>query len=249
MTGPAKTYPNIAPLGATGVLVRFGEDPAGGANRAAIVFRAAVEREGWEGITETTTSLVSVGIWFDPLKVSFSTLVTRVETLLAAHDWEASVAPGARRWTIPVAFDPDEAPDLDHVAKTVGMSREQAIAELCAQPVQVLTIGFAPGQPYLGLLAPHWDIPRRREITPKVPAGALVVAVRQAIVFTNDTPTGWWHVGRTGFRNFRPESDAPFAFQAGDQVQFRAVTSQELDTEIARNPDGMGGAYCEALTC
>ena len=75
--------------------------------------------------------------------------------------------------------------------------------------VEVLALGFAPGQPYLGELPGHWALPRRQTLNPQVPQGALVTAVRQFVLFANPSPTGWRQVGRTGFACFRPGAADP----------------------------------------
>ena len=115
-----------------------------------------------------------------------------------------------------------------------------------ARPLRVMAIGFAPGLPYMGILPERWDIPRNTALTPRVPAGGVVVAVRQAIIFPADTPTGWWHVGQTGFRGFRPEAAEPFLLGPGDEVVLRPVPEDELRALLAADPDG-GGATIEPL--
>lgn len=114
--------------------------------------------------------------------------------------------------------------------------------------MRVLTLGFAPGQPYTGELPPHWNIPRQQALTQSVPAGALVVAIRQLIVFTNATPTGWRHVGQTAFRNFRPDSDTPIALSPGDEICFRSVSAAEYARIQQSDTSGNGGAQREILS-
>ncbi|OWY09339.1 hypothetical protein B6V72_17960 [Thioclava sp. F34-6] len=66
----------------------------------------------------------------------------------------------ARRWTIPVAFEGDDCPQLRDVARATGQSEAATIRENCANDLRVLTIGFALGQPYIGLLVrggPPWE--------------------------------------------------------------------------------------------
>jgi allophanate hydrolase subunit 1 len=109
----------------------------------------------------------------------------------------------------------------------------------------VQTIGFAPGQPYLGLLPPEWDIPRQTNLTKAVPEGALVVAIRQLVLFSVSNPTGWRHVGQTALKLFRPDSDAPFFLRPGDQVQFVPVDPGVLE-RFQGDPDG--GAEAEELS-
>ena len=125
-----------------------------------------------------------------------------------------------------------------------GLSPDQAIAALCAAPLRVQAIGFAPGQPYLGQLPPEWDLPRQTGLTPQVPEGALAVAIRQMVLFSVSTPTGWRHVGQTALPLFRPDQPEPFTLRPGDDVQFVAVTREEFEN-IRRN-DALGGATSQA---
>lgn len=240
-------FPQIVPMGLSGMLVRFSDRMEDAANRAALAFRAGVEVEAWEGVEETATSLGSVFLRFDPLRTDPRALSERVTGLLARRDWMSEALPAGRRlWHIPALFGGPEAPQLEEAASLAGLTPDAAVAELTARPVRVLTIGFAPGLPYMGPLPPHWDIPRQTALTPTLPAGAVVVAVRQVIIFPTATPTGWRHVGQTGFRGFRPEAAAPFPLRAGDEVRFHAVTAEELRRLRNEDPDG-GGARSEAL--
>lgn len=244
---PPGGFPQTVPMGLSGLLVRFSDRMEDAANRAALAFRAAVEEAVWEGVEETATSLGSVFLRFDPLRTDLHDLGRSVAGMLADRDWYAAPLPaGRRRWHIPALFGGPEAPQLDEAAALAGLSPEAAVVQLTAQPVRVLTIGFAPGLPYMGPLPAHWDIPRQTALTPVLPAGAVVVAVRQVIIFPTATPTGWRHVGQTGFRGFRPEADTPFPLRAGDEVQFHAVSATELRRLQAEDPDG-GGARSEAL--
>jgi allophanate hydrolase subunit 1 len=127
------------------------------------------------------------------------------------------------------------------------VSPEQAISELSSARVRVLTIGFAPGQPYTGELPDHWDIPRQQALTKSVPSGALVVAIKQLIIFTNASPTGWRHVGQTAFRTFRPKDTTPIALTPGDEMCFPSVTSTEYARITQQDRSGEGGAVRSVL--
>ncbi len=69
--------------------------------------------------------------------------------------------------------------------------------------------------------------------------------MRQAIVFSTASPTGWRQVGQSAFRPFLPERAEPFALAPGDAVRFAAVGDGEYDALAADNADGMGGARRE----
>ncbi len=241
-------FPAIAPVGLCGMAVRFADRLSEPANRAALAFRAALESEGRDGVEEVSTSLTSAFVRFDPLHLPHATLETHLRDMLAAQDWYAAALPGGRRhFRIPCVLGGEHGPQLADAAEAAGLSEAQARDELCAARPRVLTIGFAPGQPYTGELPAHWDIPRLKELTPKVPQGALVVAIRQLIIFANDTPTGWRHVGQTAFRCFRPEADEPFALRPGDEISLRAIDAEELHAIRERDDSGLGGAEVEEI--
>jgi KipI family sensor histidine kinase inhibitor len=141
-------------------------------------------------------------------------------------------------------FGTDLAPQLEEAAQVAGLLPEQAVASLSSARVRVQTIGFAPGQPYLGSLPKVWDIPRQQTLTPQVPIGALVVAIRQLVLFSVTTPTGWRHVGQTAFRLFRPDSSTPFVLRPGDEAQFVPVSAEEY-SNLRQDPEG--GVTWEAI--
>ncbi|MFO8127508.1 carboxyltransferase domain-containing protein [Yoonia sp.] len=58
-------FPAIRTIGVDGFLVSFSDHLDERANRAALAFRAALERESWPGMLECATSLVSAFLRFD----------------------------------------------------------------------------------------------------------------------------------------------------------------------------------------
>lgn len=240
------SFPRIGRVGLDGLLVSFGDRLSEAGNRAALAFRAAVERATPEGVEETSTSLVSTFLRIDALRTDPLTVAREMQTLLDSRDWYGEPLPDGRRlWRIPTVYGTDLAPQLAEAAGEAGLSPEEAAQEIAATRVRVQTIGFAPGQPYLGELPDHWNIPRQQALTDSVPVGALVLAIRQLVLFSVSTPTGWRHVGQTAFRLFRPEAAEPFVLRPGDEVIFEAVGRGAYDRLRDAGPDG--GATCEAI--
>lgn len=238
--------PKIRTAGYDGFLVSFGDRLSDAANRSALAFRDAVDKAGLAGVEETSTSLVSTYLRFDPISVGHEAMRQAIVGLLGDRDWARAPLPGGRRlWRVPTCFEADLAPQIDEVAGLAELDRDDAIASLCERPVRVQTIGFAPGMPYLGELGPQWDIPRQTSLTAQVPAGGLCVAIRQLVLFPVATPTGWRHVGQTALRLFRPGSEPAFLLSPGDEVLFEPVTADDLDA-LRAEPDG--GARAEPLT-
>ncbi|MEM9584544.1 MAG: carboxyltransferase domain-containing protein [Pseudomonadota bacterium] len=243
------TYPRITDVGLTGMLVTFSDTLTEGANRAALALRARLSELEIEGVTETTTSLTSTFVLYDPNILPRASLKEYFQNLLA-QDWtEAALPDGRRLWRIPAVFDdPKYAPQLQEAADLAGLSVPQAIESLCDVSLRVMTLGFAPGQPYLGSLGSKWDIPRQQGLTKQVPIGAITVAIRQIVLFSTASPTGWRHVGQCAFRAFRPEQPDPFPLTPGDEIRFDPVSAADLAKAIAQDQTGDGGAKTEWLT-
>lgn len=242
----ASARPRMVPLGTEGLLVSFGDRLSEAANRAALALRAAVEDHGIEGLAETATSLASTYLRFDPDRIDLQDAEAAVRALVATRDWFAAPMPAGRRlWHIPCVFDADLAPQLNEAAAMAGLSPEEAVRSICGTRLRVQTVGFAPGQPYLGELPDCWGIPRQTALTERIPVGAVCVAIRQIVLFSASTPTGWRHVGQTAFRAFRPEADRPFPLRPGDEVEFQPVPAADYEGLCNSGPDG--GATLEPL--
>lgn len=246
---PTDPTPVIANIGLTGLLVNFADHLSEPANRAALALRARVDAENGPGVVETSTALTSMFVGFDPVETDHAKLASRLKALLGCENWHHSALPARKS---PVVAHPDSTrrpggPATGRSRRSGGLTPKAAVEQLTRQQVRVLTIGFAPGQPYLGILPPEWDIPRQTQLTRQLPIGALTVAVRQLVLFTAATPTGWRHVGQTAFRGFRPHCDTPFALRPGDEVIFTEVATEELANIKTRDISGNGGAVWQDL--
>jgi inhibitor of KinA len=238
--------PVISPLGVDGLRISFADSLSEPANRAALAFRAALDQAGLTAITETSTALTSAYLRFDLAGSNHAQMQKALQDLLDSRDWYAAPLPHGRRlWRVPAVFGGDLAPQLPGAAELAGLTPDAAANALCAAPLRVQAIGFAPGQPYLGELPDNWDIPRQSGLTPQVPAGALTVAIRQMVLFSVSTPTGWRHIGQTALRLFRPEEAEPFLLRPGDEVLFCQINRDTYENLRQNDPDG--GATSERI--
>lgn len=254
MAESAPPFPVIRNIGLDGMLVTFASQLSEPSNRAALAFHAELQRlvqdgaqngaqdGAQDGIAETSTSLASAFVRFDPLRLSHTALHARLSELLHTRNWfEAEMPAGRTFWRIPCLYGTDLAPQLAEAADEAGLSETQAIERLGTSRVRVLAIGFAPGQPYLGPLGAEWNLPRLKALQ-QVPAGALVQAISQFVLFTGPAPTGWRHVGQTAFSCFRPGGAPPIPLTPGDEVVFEPVSQVDFLKIRDASTDGVGGA-------
>ncbi len=242
------SYPMVRTVGLDGALVTFAGKMTEAANRAALAYRDQIDHLDLDGVIETSASLGSAYVRFDPQRVRHSEIADRLNQLLKQKDWYSAALPDGRRlWRVPTVYGTDLAPQLDEAANVAGLNPAEAVRRLSQSRVRVLTIGFAPGQPYLGPLGPEFNIPRLPELNPMVPEGALVLAISQFVLFSGPTPTGWRHIGQTAFRCFRPEMEEAFTLKPGDELLFDSVSRDELEAIRTNNDTGLGGATCHEI--
>jgi len=237
-------YPRIRTVGLEGLLVSFAPALTDAANRAAIAFCKAVDAQDWPEVTESASTMVSAFFRIDLVAHDPALLVARLQDILSRQDWmQAQDFSGARAWTIPAVFGTAQAPQLAEFAGLAGIDEATAKRDLLSARLRVLTLGFAPGTPYLGGMPAHWNVPRQTELSRRVPRGALVAAIQQVILFSKASPTGWRHVGQTAFHGFQPTSPVPIPLRTGDVLSFAEVSEAEL-AKIEASGDPMGGAEC-----
>lgn len=239
------TFPKLARLGVDAWLVQFTDRLDDAANRAALAFRASVEAAQLAHVIETASTLGSTLIRFDSGATDGADLAEALKALLNSQSWADAPLPSGRRlWRVPTAWD---GPQLPEAAGMAGLSVADAVAQLSTQTVRVLALGFSPGMPYLGILPEAWGLSRQSDLTPRVPEGALCVAVQQFVLFGTSAPTGWRHIANTGFGCFRPDRTRAIALSPGDMMCFPSVSRGEMEDRAGADPSGYGGADVSVL--
>lgn len=235
-------FPKMNFVGIDGILVQFSDEIRENANSAALAFRREVEQKNQSSILESANSLTAAYFRIDTKIEPLDSILNFFNEMLREKNWYTSKLPTDRKlFKIPCVFGTELAPQFEKVIKHAGISRSQAILEFTTTRTRVMTIGFSPGQPYAGLLSKKWDLPRLSEVSKSVPKSALVCAIRQLIIFSNSTPTGWHHIGQTAFECFNSNRQQPILLRPGDEITFVEIKSGELSQINNDNADGLGG--------
>lgn len=217
----AHRHPHLIPLGDAALLVRFADRLDDQANRDAISLTRHLEREMPAGVVEIASSLISVLLRYDPSVTDFAGVSSAVRLVVSGRALDEPSE--GRTWDIDVRFGGADGPDLEEVAETLGFDPAGFIARHNAQPLRVLTTGFAPGFVYCGMHGEDMQVPRRRDVRPRVPAGSVLFAAGQTAITATTIPTGWNVIGRTDFINFDPALDPPTRLRAGDLGRFSMI--------------------------
>lgn len=108
--------------------------------------------------------------------------------------------------------------DLDDVARTTGLSRDEVIEIHSSAEYIVEVIGFAPGFAYLTGLDVRLQIPRRATPRPRVAGGSIGIAGEYTGIYPFDSPGGWHIIGSVGGSLFDQNGAV---LEIGDRVRFR----------------------------
>lgn len=223
-------FPDIIPAGDSAALIRFGGELDYDVNAAVLEFDSYLAGAPINGVTEVSPALVSLLVRYDPLQLEYSAIEEQLQQILSLKDWLGEpVVKDPAHWQIPVYYGGETGTDLTEVSQLLGVSEATAIEQHSQTLLRVLTLGFAPGCCYLGMLPETWNIPRLKVIKPSVPAGAILVAVRQTVMPSAAMPTGWRCIGRTPLNNFNPLNSPPVMVKHGDTVQYYPVSAAEFE--------------------
>ena len=134
-----------------------------------------------------------------------------------------TTAPIGKEHLLPVCYDVSLAPDLEAVALHTNLSPTELIGLHSSQVYTVFMVGFSPGFPYLGILPPELETPRKANPALKVPPGSVAIAARQTGIYPTATSGGWNIIGRTPVKVFDPSHPADCLLKTGDTVRFSPI--------------------------
>ncbi len=223
----------VLSCGDTALAVEFGEriDRAVSERVLALYDRLALALP--PGVVELVPTFRSLMVHYDPLRTSRAELVPVLERMVTGLEGTRSAA---RRWTIPVCYDPACGLDLHEVASRTGLAPADVVACHGATVYHVYMIGFTPGFPYLGDLPAQLTLPRRENPRTQVPSGSVAIATTMTAVYTLPSPGGWHVLGRTPVPLWNRRRNPPSLLAPGDQVRFVPIGMDEYE-RIARQAE------------
>jgi inhibitor of KinA len=208
---------SLQPLGDQAVLASFADETS------ALHWAAAVRQLAPPWLVDVVGAYTSVAVFFDLAQISGRAVRQALAELAPPS---AEDAPPARLHHIPCCYE--HGPDLEHVARTRGLTTEEVIGLHTGTEYTVYAIGFCPGFPYLGYLPPPLcDVARRDTPRLRVEAGSVGLTGRQTGIYTEPRPGGWSLIGRTPL-DLVHVADGYFPLRSGDRVRFVRIDEGEF---------------------
>ena len=206
--------------GDTGLVLDFGDKIDARINDHVLTLAEGLDALSLAGILETVPSFRSLLVQYDPDVVTAADLVANMRLLMT----KAKIAPAAKRlWRLPVCYDKAVAEDISALAAQVELSEENVVEAHSSRTYAIYMLGFLPGQPYLGDLAPELRVARRKNPRLKVPSGSVGVATSLTSIFPMETPCGWHLIGRTPVSLWQTPVDRGPLLAPGDEVVFEPI--------------------------
>lgn len=216
--------PSVMALGDSAVLIEFADHLDLAVNSRIQLLAQAIRERQLPWVRDVVPALASLAVHVDPVALGFSDPIEPVRELLSlAMDGALASARSSNLVQIPICYETEFGLDLDDISQRTHMSVDEVIERHLKSEFVVLMVGFAPGHPYLGGLAPSLSVPRRSAPRVKMPSGAVAIANAQCVVYPFEIPGGWSVVGRTPLRVFDARRERPSLFEPGDSVRFERI--------------------------
>jgi inhibitor of KinA len=198
-----------------------------------MLLQQALAKNNFKGFVETVPAYNSLAIFYDAARVKenhhvtttvFDTVKKFTEKLI--YEINSTTVIKKATITIPVYYN---GPDVAFVATQHQLSAEEVINIHTAKSYRVFMIGFLPGFAYMGKLDERIATPRLPSPRTNVPAGSVGIAGFQTGIYPMQSPGGWQIIGQTPIKIFDAAKNNPCLLQAGDEVQFIAISKTDFE--------------------
>jgi len=225
-------YLKLLPLGDRALCIELGDSISEATNRRVHGLAREIRGLGVPGILEVVPTYRSLVVYYDPLRISYADLTSRLGELEGTTEEGETVAP--RLVEIPTLYGGEYGPDIGDVAEHNGISEAEVIEIHAGTDYPIYMMGFLPGFPYLGGMSESIATPRLETPRSAIPAGSVAIAGRQTGIYPIESPGGWRIIGRTPISLFDPGREPPVEIEPGDYLRFVRVDESEYADVDAR---------------
>jgi KipI family sensor histidine kinase inhibitor len=147
-----------------------------------------------------------------------------------AHDG----ARPSRLIRVPTLFGGALGTDLEWIAGVMGLPPGEVVERFCAEDRTVRCLGGPAASAMMDGPALGRPVPRLSNPRLQVPAGAVSLAGRQAVLGPVAAPSGWRQIGCTSLRILDVDAAELVPYAPGDRLRFVPVTRDEYDGMAGR---------------
>jgi KipI family sensor histidine kinase inhibitor len=200
-------------------------------NWAAVHALAAwLETADVDGVHGAVPTYDSVLVEFDPYITSARQIRAFVLLGMRQLDYVGAPARTPRQFDVPVVYGGQYGPDLQKVASHEGLSLAEVIALHTAKLYVIRCLGAPAGSPMMDGPDFPLPVPRLKDPRLSVPAGAVSVAGRQAVIAPASAPGGWCVIGQTPLTVLNPDRQPLVPYLPGDRVRFYELPAAEFES-------------------
>jgi KipI family sensor histidine kinase inhibitor len=218
--------------------IEFGDSIDISINSLVYGLKSELQKQQIAGVVDAIPAYCSLMINFDPLQIRLSELKQIIRRLIINHGKESFE--NKIIVEIPTFYGEEYGPDLSFVAEYHDLSIKEVV-EIHTKPTyHVYMIGFMPGFPYLGGMAPSLATPRMETPRLTIAAGSVGIAGNQTGIYPSMSPGGWRIIGRTPLCLFNQYRNPPSLLKAGDRLKFRSIDRDEFEHLLASRVESLG---------
>jgi inhibitor of KinA len=226
----------IYELNELSLTIEFGQEINPDVNDRVMALHHALQQDPFPGFVESVPAYTTLTVYYDLLLISIEKGFgsSSVRQFVSDKISEKLSLPAFTKLQalpvldIPVCYDLSVAPDLPWVAEYCRLTIPEIIDLHSRETYRVYMIGFIPGFPYLGMLPPALEVPRKIRPALSVAAGSVALAGRQTGIYPFSIPGGWQVIGRTPYGLFDVNRDPCCSLEAGQKIRFVPITLEEF---------------------
>ena len=192
------------------------------ANASAAALARKLASEKAAGVHDAVPGARTLLLIFDPDLLDRGAFAELLKSPKPSGGWQPKTV------RIPVAYGGGNGPDLEELARGVGVSSDEFARLHREATYRVAFIGFAPGFPYLNGLPERLHSPRLSSPRPRVPAGSVGIGGPYTGIYPSSTPGGWRLIGNAPVRLFDPTASPPALLSPEDRVLFEEIGEADL---------------------
>ena len=193
-----------------------------------------LDAAGADGVHGAVPTYDSLLVEFDPGVTSARQVRAFVLLGLRQLEFTGARTRAPREFSVPVIYGGEFGPDLERVAEQQQLPVEEIIRLHTTKAYVIRCLGAPAGSPMMDGPDFPFPVPRLKDPRLSVPAGAVSVAGRQAVIAPAAAPGGWCVIGQTPLSILDATAEPLVPYVPGDLLRFHRIQPQDFATYAGR---------------